>query len=239
MKAASALLTINHQFYQANAGSFSATRQRLQPGVQRLVDRLRLDLPMGRLLDLGCGNGWLGRYLLEHEFKGSYIGVDASPDLLKDARRNSPYAYLQANLADPGWAGKLPAEPFDAILAFAVLHHLPGDELRLAVLKQVHIHLITPGGFFFHSEWQYRNSPRLAGRILSWETVGLRTSDVDEGDALLDWRAEGTQGIRYVHQFSESELEMLAQSAGFQVAETFHSDGREGNLGLYQAWVSL
>ena len=239
MKAASRLLAINNQFYQANAGSFSATRQRLQPGVQRLVDRLRIERPMGRLLDLGCGNGWLGRYLLEHNFKGTYVGLDASQGLLEDARRNSPYTYLQANLADSGWESELPAEPFDAILAFAVMHHLPGVALRLGVLKQIHNHLTIPGGVFYHSEWQFRNSLKLAGRILPWETVGLLADEVDEGDALLDWRAEGTQGIRYVHQFSEEELERLARLAGFQVAETFYSDGREGNLGLYQAWASL
>jgi SAM-dependent methyltransferase len=239
MKAASRLLAINNQFYQANAGSFSATRQRLQPGVQRLADRLLMEMPMGRLLDLGCGNGWLGRYLLEHRFLGTYVGLDASPDLLEDARRNSPSSYLLANLADPSWEAGLPTEPFDAILAFAVLHHLPGNELRLRVLKQARSHLTAPAGFFFHSEWEFRNSPRLAGHILPWEMVGLHAIDVDEGDALLDWRAEGGEGLRYVHQFSEAELEKLAQAAGFQVAETFYSDGREGNLGLYQAWVPL
>jgi SAM-dependent methyltransferase len=239
MKAASKLLAINNQFYQANADSFSATRQRLQPGVQRLADRLLSEMPGGRLLDLGCGNGWLGRYLLEHRFQGTYVGLDASPDLLEDARRNSPSSYLQANLADPGWESGLPAEPFDAILAFAVLHHLPGNELRLRVLKQAHNHLAVSGGFFFHSEWQFQNSPRLAKRILPWETVGLHASDVDEGDALLDWRAEGGEGLRYVHQFSQEELEALAQTAGFRVAETFYSDGKEGNLGLYQAWAPI
>jgi tRNA (uracil-5-)-methyltransferase TRM9 len=239
MKEASKLLAINNQFYQANALSFSATRQRLQPGVQRLVERVLLEMPMGRLLDLGCGNGWLGRFLLQKNFKGTYVGLDASPDLLEDAQRNSPYVFIQADLADPGWEAGLPAEPFDAILSFAVLHHLPGDDLRQMVLEQAHSHLAIPGGFFFHSEWQFQNSARLARRILPWETVGLQASDVDEGDALIDWRAEGRKGIRYVHQFSEEELQKLAHSASFQVTDTIYSDGREGNLGLYQAWAPL
>ncbi len=239
MQAAFRLLAINQQFYQVNAGAFSATRQRLQPGVQRLANRLLVEMPFSRLLDLGCGNGWLGRYLLEHSFQGTYVGLDASPDLLEDARRGSPSTFLQADLADPGWEAGLPVKPFDAILAFAVLHHLPGYELRLRVLEQVRAHLAAPGGCFFHSEWQFRNSPRLAGRILPWETVGLHAGDLDEGDALLDWRAGGGQGLRYVHQFSQAELQPLAQAAGFRVAETFYADGREGNLGLYQAWLPV
>jgi tRNA (uracil-5-)-methyltransferase TRM9 len=59
----------------------------------------------------------------------------------------------------------------------------------------------------------------------------------------MDWRAEingGTTagGLRYVHIFSESELSDLAATSGFDVSEKFYSDGKEGNLGLYQTWVS-
>jgi len=34
-----------------------------------------------------------------------------------------------------------------------------------------------------------------------------------------------------------SELASLAKAAGFQVRETFFSDGEQGRLGLYQYWV--
>jgi hypothetical protein len=59
--------------------------------------------------------------------------------------------------------------------------------------------------------------------------------EVDEGDYLLDWRAGGS-GLRYVHHFSEAELKALAAASGFRVMETFHSDGRDHRLGLYQIW---
>jgi hypothetical protein len=51
----------------------------------------------------------------------------------------------------------------------------------------------------------------------------------------MDWRRDG-EGIRYVHHFSEPELSALAEQAGFQVEETFYSDGETGTLGLYQIW---
>ncbi len=63
---------------------------------------------------------------------------------------------------------------------------------------------------------------------------------VDDGDALLDWRAEeGTTGYRYVHQFTEEELASYAKESKFKVVNTFYSDGREGNLALYQVWLPM
>jgi len=48
------LIELNRQFYQTFAGAFSATRQRIQPGVRRQIEQLPAN---ARLLDLGCGNG--------------------------------------------------------------------------------------------------------------------------------------------------------------------------------------
>jgi hypothetical protein len=42
--------------------------------------------------------------------------------------------------------------------------------------------------------------------------------------------------LRYVHHFSEAELEALAAASCFRVRQTFHSDGTNGLLGLYQVW---
>ena len=42
-----------------------------------------------------------------------------------------------------------------------------------------------------------------------------------------------------MHHFSEAELAALAEGAGFEVVETFLSDGAEGNLGLYQVWKPI
>jgi hypothetical protein len=95
--------------------------------------------------------------------------------------------------------------------------------------------LLKPDGLFIHSHWQFLNSERLQARIQPWETAAISSSDVDANDYLLDWRSGGA-GLRYVHCFDESELYVLARSAGFDVVETFHSDGETKNLGLYQIW---
>ncbi len=95
--------------------------------------------------------------------------------------------------------------------------------------------LFSPPPLFIFSNWQFLNSPRWIARIQPWERVELTASDLDSHDYLLDWR-RGGEGLRYVHHFSEAELAALAKETGFEVLETFVSDGAEGNLGLYQIW---
>ena len=123
---------------------------------------------------------------------------------------------------------------FGFVLAFAVLHHIPGKELRRQILRKVR-RLLKYKGSFIHSEWQFLNSPRLVARIQPWSTLGLSELAVDPGDYLLDWR-QGGSGLRYVHFFQIEELQQLADISGFQVVETFYSDGVGKHLGLYQTW---
>jgi hypothetical protein len=120
------------------------------------------------------------------------------------------------------------------VTALAVLHHIPSQELRLNILRVVN-KLLREDGLFIHSNWQFLNSEKLKARIQPWGAVNLSVSEVDRGDYLLDWRSGG-QGLRYVHHFDREELGELAAASGFQVIDTFYSDGETGNLGLYQIW---
>lgn len=207
----------------------------LQPGVQRLLNRFSSE---DRFLDLGCGNGELAREMDRRGYQGTYVGLDFSPGLLDVARessfRNLQSNFITADLTSPDWESIIPNQHFDIVLAFAVLHHLPGDDLRQLFLHNVLAHT-EPMGHFFHSEWQFLRSERLRSRIQSWDNIGLSESDVEPGDYLLDWR-RGGYGLRYVHHFTEDELADLATRTGFTVLETFFSDGEGGNLGLYQVW---
>lgn len=231
----SRLLDLNHRFYQTFADQFSQTRQRLQPGVKQVLQTIGTG---GRILDLGCGNGELGRELARRGFRGHYVGLDSGADLLSVAQENIPEelhaSLLEADLASPDWDKTLPVASFDLIMAFAVLHHLPGEELRRQALDKVGALLVSEGRFV-HSEWQFLNSPRLKARIQPWEKIGLSTTEVDAGDYLLDWR-RGGYGLRYVHHFTLDELESLAQKTGFRILDMFYADGETGDLGLYQVW---
>lgn len=230
---ANQLLELNYQFYQSFAESFAATRQRLQPGVQRVLQTVATE---ARVLDLGCGSGEVARQLGRDGFQGSYVGLDFSAGLLAEAQDGAPdfARFRQADLAAADWDAGLDADGYDVILAFAVMHHLPGEALRLAFLGKVGA-LLAPGGRFIHSNWQFMSSERLRSRRQPWARAGLDEADVDPGDYLLDWRRDG-EGLRYVHQYGEEELAGLAAQRGFKVVETFYSDGEGGKLGLYGVW---
>ena len=228
------LIELNRQFYQTFAGPFSATRQRLQPGVQQVLQHLPPDV---NILDLGCGNGELAWWLRQRGHTGWYLGLDFSSELLELARQKNDPArtlFLQRDLSQPGWELDLPQAPFGLIVAFAVLHHLPSRQLHLQVLQTVH-KLLAPEGQLIHSAWQFLKSERLRSRIQPWTAAGLSAAEVETGDYLLDWR-QGGQGLRYVHFFSPEELAELAEEAGFQVIDSFFRDGQDGQLGLYQIW---
>jgi SAM-dependent methyltransferase len=266
------LLDLNRQFYQSFGAAFAATRRRIQPGVRRILD----ESPAGEnWLDLGCGSGsvaleWARKAAAAADEKpGNYLGLDFSDSLLEEARRTLKEAeasgdipagrvqveFAQTDLSAPDWADVLRGRRFDRIVAFAVLHHLPGMQVRRQVLRGVH-DLLAPGGLFIHSEWQFQHSPKLMARRLPWEQVGLSAADLEEGDTLLDWRYNlngparpageagpdspigpaSSIGRRYVHLYSREELNRLAAEVGFVIRDEFESDGEGGRLGLYQIW---
>jgi tRNA (uracil-5-)-methyltransferase TRM9 len=232
------LLAINREFYDQFASSFSATRHHVQPGVRNLVLRM---LKSETILDVGCGNGTLARMLAAEGFQGSYLGLDMSEGLLTSAIElfehpsKGTFNFIPLDMADPKWHQSLPGNAYDWLACFAVLHHIPGEELRTQTARNF-ASLVSTKGRVALSVWQWQNSPRLKKRVVPWSTVNIDPDNLDEGDVLLDWRAGETIGLRYVHTFSEDELTILAITAGFKVIESFYSDGKEGNLALYQIW---
>ncbi len=232
------LLELNREFYTRFGDAFSATRQRIQPGVRRVLETLNGD---ESILDLGCGNGELARELAKRGHRGSYLGADFSLPLLRKAglpRKGLSPNFLEldlSTLAVDALPPLLALSPFHLVLSFATLHHIPSRELRINILKAVR-RMLQPDGLFIHSNWQFLHSEKLKARIQPWERASIHPSEVDAEDYLLDWRSGG-EGLRYVHQFGEAELLNLASAAGFRITDSFYSDGATGDLGLYQVWL--
>lgn len=228
------LLALNREFYAQFARPFATTRFAAQPGYERLLAYVPKE---ATVIDLGCGNGRLVRFLAARGRCGTYWGVDASLPLLAAAREATRHLpcwrvfLLALDLAEPGWAHVLPQAVFDVAFALAVLHHIPGQAYREAFVREMAA-LVRPGGYAILSTWRFLHNERMRRKIVPWEVVGLNERDVEPGDYLLDWKKEGI-GYRYVHHVTEEEMARLAAQAGMDVVEMFHADGREGDLSLY------
>jgi tRNA (cmo5U34)-methyltransferase len=117
---------------------------------------LRTAKPEGisRFLDVGCGDGVLGRLLLEQHPASSGVFVDFSEPMLAAARAKTDPAravFLQQDLTASNWREVLPTgQPFDAIVSGYAIHHLP-DEGKKSLYKDFH-ELLAPGGVFINIE---------------------------------------------------------------------------------------
>jgi tRNA (uracil-5-)-methyltransferase TRM9 len=227
------LLALNHAFYAAFARPFADSRSLADPALTSIL----LHIPQrARVLDVGCGNGRLAA-LLDRERPGTvYVGIDAVPELIEVAcaqTANLKHVTSQFHVVDvarPDWSLVIGSLVFDTIVCLAVLHHIPGFDLRARLLRQM-AGLLTPGGCVILSTWQFLDSPRLRRKIVSWAEAGIAEQALEPGDYLLDWR-RGGRGLRYCHLVDEAEVERLAAASGLRVRETFRTGGREGDLSL-------
>jgi 2-polyprenyl-3-methyl-5-hydroxy-6-metoxy-1,4-benzoquinol methylase len=109
----------------ANAEAWTdAVRERRIPsrvaGTDRAIVDAVLGQPHGRVLDVGCGEGWLARAVAAHGY--SVLGIDASAPLIDRARDLGGGEFrvvsYEALIAEPRLAGG----PYDTIvLNFALL----------------------------------------------------------------------------------------------------------------------
>ncbi|MDQ0287513.1 SAM-dependent methyltransferase [Desulfofundulus luciae] len=100
---------------------------------------MRRHLPGGsRVLDVGCGDGWLAEALPGYEWHG------VEPDSVLREK-----ALAKGIRAEPGRAGELPFPDghFDTVCLFDVLEHLPEEGPALHEVRRV----LRPGGLLFVS----------------------------------------------------------------------------------------
>ncbi len=221
------LLALNQDFYNDLAVPFAESRARPQPGFQQLL--AELPNPCDYLLDVGCGDGRLGRYLQARRAVKWYTGVDFSAELLARAESITMGDFHQRDISQPGSLYGL--GQYQAIACLAVLQHIPGAQNRQVLVNEM-ARSLMPNGRIFISTWQFLSSERQQRKIIDWAAVGLTESDVDPNDFLLTWQRDEF-GLRYVRMIDETEIASLAAAAGLQVVGQFRADGREGNLSLY------
>jgi len=234
------LLALNREFYATFARPFAASRPAADPALTAILPYIPQH---ARVLDAGCGNGRLALLLDQERPGATYLGVDAAPELIEVARAqaerlaNVAAEFRVADVARPGWGDALPGAPFDCATLLAVLHHIPGFDLRARALREL-AGLLKTGGRLILSTWQFLENKRMRRKIVDWAEADISQKSLEPGDYLLDWKREG-RGLRYCHLVDEAEMERLAAASGFYVRQTFRAGGREGNLSLFAVLESL
>ena len=96
-----------------------------------------------RLLDLGCGSGFVARLAKN---QGALVSVGVDIEKPKDGifEANS-WRFVQANLDGEGWLKELPLQQFDMILAFDIIEHLRSPVAFLEQCRQ----LLSPTGALY------------------------------------------------------------------------------------------
>lgn len=164
----------------------------MDEGVKTEAGEVVLDVPVGGAPPLRAAPGRL---------KGTYIGIDMSPAMLKRADRERQAERLQNVVLARGDITHLPLadRSVDRALCFNGLHVIPGKAAALAELHRV----LKPGGALRGNVVVADRSPR--GRLLRPRFSGTRL---------------------FFHPADPDELRLLAGAAGFR---RWHQD-REGSM---------
>jgi len=229
----------NRRFYDAVAERYEELDGRrsakLAAWLRDRLAELRRRAPGGRLLDLGAGRGLVAR-CAEGLFDVR-VGLDVSARVLAAGRA----AY---DLAVVGDAGRLPFADasFDAVVCFAVLHHLYAFDGLAAEMARV----LAPGGVFYSDHdldaaFYRRFRPLLA--VHRWlhnaRAKYRRASREVTGEMydLAEWHGRGVDSAEVVRLFRQ---------AGFSVETRFHwfglgrtTDRLFGDKGRRRGWAPL
>jgi len=118
--------------------------------------------------------------------------------------------------------GELPEYDFDYVFCVAVLHHLPGADLRLNALRQLK-NKIKSGGKIILTVWNMWPQEKYRKMLIKFSLLKLvGKNKMDFGDVLFDWRAPGgLMSKRYYHIFYQRELVKLAKKAGLKIVKKF------------------
>jgi len=125
--------------------------------IQLILDDLKKHQPK-KILDVGCGGGWLSKILTESGY--SVVGIDISKSLVinaKNINRKSNAEYLTGDCTHLPFR----KETFDYIVGIAILHHLNISDTLIECNR-----ILAPGGSLLFMEPNALNPLMALGRKL-------------------------------------------------------------------------
>ncbi|MEM1675170.1 MAG: class I SAM-dependent methyltransferase [Desulfurococcaceae archaeon] len=154
-------------------------------------------------LDLGCGLASTTRELLKNKYLVKLILLDIVEEtLVKICSYDHRIVCIRSDVLNIPFSNDL----FDTVYLLAVLHHIPGVDCRLHVLREVY-RVLKPCGYFILTVWN---------PILS---VLLKNMDyIDYGDK--NYLLVDKNGARYYYFYELDELVDQVMTCGFNIVES-------------------
>ena len=138
-------------------------------------------------LDLGCGNGWVVRKILENKNCTYALGVDGAPEMIKKAKNlDSRGEYININIED--WAFN---KDYNIIFSMETFYYFKDLD---SVLKKVYSSLSNRGLFIIGIDHYLENKPSL-----NWDkefNLSLNTLSIDEW--ISKFKISGFKNIKYI-----------------------------------------
>ena len=172
-----------------------------------------------RLLDVGCGTGLSTRALLEAYPDAEIVAVDASAEMLAQARAKTwpdTVRFVHSRAEDLAGAGV--GGPFDGILAAYLLRNLPDVDKGVGILRD----LLAPGAPIAAHEYSVADSvvARAVWTTVCWTVIiplGRRVTG-DPGLYRYLWRS-------VLHFDGVTRLQGRLRDAGLEAVRVAPMDG--------------
>lgn len=117
--------------------------------LHHLVSFFKQHIPFGKVLIVGCGNGWLERQLYDLGIGLHFDAFDISENYLETARQQKGNRDIHYFKSDINKMDDVENDKYDAVFNYAILHH--ATEVEEAMLKLSRVLKID--GLMFN--WEY------------------------------------------------------------------------------------
>jgi len=206
--------------------------------MKHLLDLRRLT-PL-KVLDIGCGNGRFATFASTHLNSSqpiTYLGIDNSAEMLSFCPAIShPHSihFSHIDVVESAHWNRSFDHQFNLVVLMGLMHHIPSFQKRLNLITSA-AQCLTSGGYLCFTTWRFDLIPRLQKRVVNLDggegrlllsELGLSRSDLEAGDALLNW-VKYERAYRYSHQYSEQELAHLIKATGCTLVARYLQDGKE------------
>lgn len=190
-----------------------------------------------RILDLGCGRGWLTHFAAAY---GHCEGLDPVQDVIQTARRRFPQARFYVGAAQDLLA-RPDFTPYDVVVSSEVIEHVPDDE-KDAFVRQIkelliasgHVILTTPRGKYYQ-KWLPLDYPKQP--VEAWLTE-RQLQDLFQRHGFQPLRHDRIYSVQpamsLLHRLCASPN--LARALNALRLSWFHH-GLQYAASLYQTWL--